>query len=140
MNELEDLLSRKYSELPYSTYARGTKRLDGWIATTDAPFEAGGYISIEDGPSDHMWGWIDVNIRDILGILYKAKYKATSKIPSVKNKYQELMDEHLRQHKVDDAVALLAEMTERDRISGSVRQSTQDLLDRIATRTKRASA
>jgi len=50
------------------------------------------------------------------------------------------MDRHLNQHNIGNAIELLAEMIKRDKINGTVRQSTQDLLDRIAIRTKRAAA
>jgi len=42
-NTLEDLLRQKYTELPSSTFARVKKRIDGWMATQDAPCESGGY-------------------------------------------------------------------------------------------------
>jgi len=85
-NELEDVLWRKYTELPASTHARGKKRIDGWMATQDAPCEAGGYILIDEGPSDHMWVWIDVKVTEVLGmrpapLIAKTKYKACIENP-----------------------------------------------------------
>lgn len=65
----------------------------------------GGYGGMSDRPSDHLYPWIDIEEEVIVGNARDDRpppilCKATSKIPSVKNEFDRLLNEQVKQHKL----------------------------------------
>lgn len=86
-----------------ATYNRGRTTIDGIFCTEGIEINNGGYISFENSPSDHRWPWIDIKERNITGKNRKEftppiDRRATSKIPRVKKKFQQLLEEQISRH------------------------------------------
>ena len=67
---LEDIHKMKQQEIPTTTYARGTKRLDHILVTPDLvqTVRRAGYLPIHDGViADHRLCYIDCNLVEFLG-------------------------------------------------------------------------
>jgi hypothetical protein len=93
---LREILLEKYGKGP-ATHARGSTTIDGVFATANLQLANGFYVPFDKSPGDHRWMVIDLTERALLGrarddLSPPLLCKATSKIPSVKHKFQELVD------------------------------------------------
>jgi hypothetical protein len=93
---LREILLEKYGKGPV-THARGSTTIDGVFATANLQLANGFYVPFDKSPGDHRWMVIDLTERALLGrarddLSPPLLCKATSKIPSVKHKFQELVD------------------------------------------------
>ena len=108
---LDDAFSR-YQSLPPHTFQGGSnRRVDGIFTNID--IIGAGYLSFDNSPADHMWMFLDINWSDITGhhninpIRGAVTHKATSKIPSVQEAFNKLLEEQVRTHRLDDKLAIL---------------------------------
>jgi hypothetical protein len=87
----------------FSTYARGTKVIDGVFLSQGLTLNNGGYTSNDSSPSDHQWIWFDVTVHQLVGTTLSERAqpldrKATSTIPSVKERFNCLLNEQVAWH------------------------------------------
>jgi hypothetical protein len=76
-----------------ATHIRGSSKIDGVYATYGIQATYTGYTSFEQSPSDHRWLIVDIHEGNLIGTPRDDKKpplmrKCTSKIPSVKDKFQ----------------------------------------------------
>ena len=145
LNLREVLLERHGSEQAPKTYEYGSKPIDGIFVSGNIEVEKGGYIDSLDCPGDHCALWIDVKQTDIIGeqqdhTSKKFSRRVTAKIPSVKNAFQELMEEQMKQYNIREKVDTLyekciEEVKEFNRISKESEKEMDNLNDRV-TRAK----
>jgi exonuclease III len=111
---LTEILLAAYGKGP-PTHIRGSTTIDGVFATKDVQLVKGKYISFEQSPSDHRWIVIDISEHSIIGAPRNdctppMLRKATTKIPSVKNKFHQLVETQVHQHRLLQKVSTLYEM------------------------------
>ena len=145
LNLREVLLERHGSEQAPKTYEYGSKPIDGIFVSGNIEVEKGGYIDSLDCPGDHCALWIDVKQTDIIGeqqdhTSKKFSRRVTAKIPSVKNAFQELMEEQMKQYNIREKVDTLyekciEEVKQFNRVSKESEKEMDNLNDRV-TRAK----
>ena len=110
---MNEILNARYGDGP-PTYFMGSTKIDGIYATTDIAVRQGGYVSEDELPGDHKCLWIDVSEEQMVGIsrddrpppIYR---KATSKVPSVKEAFNEALNRQIQKHKLHEKVENLIE-------------------------------
>ena len=65
----------------------------------------GGCTSFEESPSDHRWIYVDINEEEIVGESMESRArpierKATSKIPSVREKFSQQLNKQVAIHAI----------------------------------------
>ena len=98
---LREALIETYGAAP-NTHDRGSLLIDGIFISEGVQIVQGGYTSFGHSPSDHHWLWIDMSTRELLGdsmseLARPIERKATSKIPSVRERFNTALNEHLLQ-------------------------------------------
>ena len=98
MNELgmEEVIIARYGEGP-ETYSSGSTTIDGIFGTRGINIKQGGYTTHEESPSDHRWLWIDISEATLMGRnrddhAPPLERRATAKIPSVRNKFNDILE------------------------------------------------
>lgn len=99
-----ELLIEAYGRGP-ATHIRGSKTIDGVFASNGIHMNQGKYVSFEKSPGDHRWLVIDISEASLIG---KSRLdrappilrKATSKIPSVKEKFHSLVEQQVVRHQL----------------------------------------
>lgn len=79
--------------------------IDGAFATKRIKLRKGNYSTFEESPSDHRFYHLDIEEEDIVGTSREDRpppllRKATSKIPSVKRKFNQLLEAEVKTHKL----------------------------------------
>lgn len=102
---LTEIMISNYGKGP-PTHIRGSKTIDGIFASRRIVMNRGYYVSFEKSPSDHRWIVVDITETSILGLprddlCPPLLRKTTSKIPSVKTKFQNLVENQVRRYKID---------------------------------------
>jgi len=142
---LREVLIEKYPcGKDFSTYERGSTIIDGVFMSQNLQIERGGYVSFDDSPSDHRWLWFDIKINYIVGEAFSMRArplerKATSKVPSIRENFNKILNEQVRIHKLDDKVKKLTEDIKVQMLLGvgitmDLKQQ-MDLLNEILIRT-----
>ncbi|GFH61246.1 hypothetical protein CTEN210_17722 [Chaetoceros tenuissimus] len=98
------MLLERYGRGP-ATHINGYTTIDGVYATEGIKICQGVYIDKEIVPSDHKWLWIDKSEKKFLSknrddCMPSITRQATSKIPSVRNKFNQLLEEQVKKHKL----------------------------------------
>lgn len=135
---LREVLIEKYrdSGIP-PTYERGQHTIDGVFMSRGLNIHKGGYTSFDHSPSDHRWLWFDIEETLIYGTkvidpLRPINRRVTPKIPSVQERFNQLVNQYIVQHRMSKKVECLMtqckeELEKMDKISdGSEKQ-----MDRI---------
>jgi hypothetical protein len=86
-----------------NTYSRGTTSIDGAYGTPRIKLKQGGYSSFDESPSDHLVG---IGREDRPPPMLR---KATSKIPSVKRQFNELLEIEVKRHKLKEKMQVIFE-------------------------------
>ena len=144
--QLRETIMEKHNGItPPNTYMHGKKPIDGIFASMDIEINKGGYIDVLDSPGDHCGLWIDIKKTELVGETMqiqtkKMTRKVTSKIPSVKKKFQELMEEQVVLHKLREKVDTLFEdcieaMKTHDKLPTEMENRMDALFSRV-TRAK----
>ena len=99
---MKEILITRYGKGP-PTHQRGSKTIDGIYATSGIKVIQGGYVEEFDSPGDHRFLWVDILQQEIIGEPQESKpppvsRRATSKIPSVKAKFGEVLEDHVNEH------------------------------------------
>ena len=99
---MREILINRYGKGP-PTHQRGSTTIDGIYATSGIEAIQGGYVEEFDSPGDHRFIWIDICQSEIIGQPQESKQppvsrRATSKIPSVKAKFGEVLENHVNEH------------------------------------------
>ena len=107
-NHMREIILEKYGQGP-PTHAWGTKTIDGVFATEGISIRQGGYGGFDLSPTDHLYPWVDIEERKIVGNTRDDRpppilKKATSKIPSVKNAFNQILNEEITTHKLHEKV------------------------------------
>ena len=105
---MNEAMIDRYGKGP-PTHVNGSTTIDGIFTTAGLHAIQGGYVSHRDSPSDHSWIWIDFKQAELVGEnkdfkLPSITRRATAKIPTVKEKFNELLDTHVNQHKLTDKI------------------------------------
>ena len=142
---LKEAFFDKYgeNEAP-NTFFRGSTTLDGMFISNELHIVQGGYINTEDSPGDHCAQWADFMDNDIVGETMEERArpldrKATSKIPSVRDKFNLLINEELTRHNMKDKTkqcydACIQSIKDHNKITEEQKATIETLFDR----TKRA--
>ena len=101
---LREVLNEKYGEGP-PTHSFGSTKIDGIFATAEISIRQGGYGGMQLSPSDHLYPWIDIEAKDIVGLERDDRpppiiRKATSKIPTVRKAFNKSLNEEIRKHQL----------------------------------------
>lgn len=141
---LREVLIEKYPcGTDFSTYERGSTIIDGVFMSQNLQIERGGYMSFDDSPSDHRWLWFDIKINYIVGEAFSMRArplerKATSKVPSIRENFNKILNEQVQIHKLDRKVETLTKdvKTQRSIDNGITMECQQqmDLLNEILMR------
>jgi exonuclease III len=99
---LREIMIDSYGRGP-ATHIRGTTTIDGVFATNKIKLSKGYYLPFDRSPSDHRWIVLDVDEDSLLGtarddISPPLLRKVTSKIPSVKESFQRLLDQQVKRY------------------------------------------
>ena len=103
---LRNLLKESNGSGP-NTYNRGTKTIDGAFATDRIKLRKGNYSTFEESPSDHRFYHLDIEEDGLVGTSREDRppplmRKATSKIPSVKRAFNQLLEAEVKKHNLRD--------------------------------------
>ena len=142
-NSMRELILEKYGQGP-PTHAWGVKTIDGVFATEGITIRQGGYGGFELSPTDHLYPWVDIEERKIVGTSRDDRpppilKKATSKIPSVKNTFNRLLNEEVTTHKLHEKVQRIFDSAKRRHGLTQEEESQYEMLDdRLIRSVKRA--
>ena len=136
---LKEVLISRYGEGP-ETYQGGTKTIDGIFVSTGLKITQGGYTTHEASPSDHRWVWMDITEQ---GLLIKnrddhappVERRATSKIPSVRNKFNSLLETQVNNHQIHTKLEKLYKSAEEN---GKLTIEEEEIYDGIEQRMQRS--
>lgn len=136
---MTELMLSQYGPGP-ATHARGSKTIDGIFATKKIAITRGCYISLEQSPSDHRWLEIKISEECLLGIprddlCPPMVRKTTSKIPSVKARFQMLLDQQVSQYGLHNKIEALYEHIVEGR---PFRQEQEETYEIVEERMQRA--
>ena len=136
---MKEILISRYGKGP-ETYHTGTKTIDGIFATPGISIQQGGYTSHEESPSDHRWLWVDIAESTLLqrnrdDHAPPVERRATSKIPSVRNKFNELLEEQVHKH---DLHTKIRDLYTEGEDKGTLTKKQEKIYDLIEERMKRA--
>ena len=103
---MREIITEKYGDGP-ATFLRGSETIDGIFCTEGINIRQGGYGGTYLTPGDHLYPWVDIEQRDIVGEERDDRpppilKKATSKIPSVKKEFKRLLNEAVEDHKLHE--------------------------------------
>ena len=137
--QMREVLNQRYGEGP-PTYFRGSNKIDGIFVTADIEITQGGYVGDETAPGDHLCPWIDVAQEDMIGEPRDDKppplmRKATSKIPSVKNEFNRILNEKINLHMLEIKAV---ELMEAAKLNGALTTEQEAEYDTIEEILKRA--
>jgi hypothetical protein len=135
---LREALLEKY-DIPrgFSTYARGSTVIDGVFVSDGLSITKGGYTSNDESPSDHRWIWFDITVNRMVGETLHERArplerKATAKIPSIKEKFNFLLNEQISWHQLKAKTQHLADaVSVQMKNSGYIEKDTQLQMDRL---------
>ena len=108
---MTELLIERYGKGP-NTHQRGKDTIDGVFGTSGIKMLRGGYTTFDCSPSDHRWVWIDIAESDIVGTNRDDRpppieRRTTSKIPSVKTSFSELLEQQVIKHQLQEKMEKL---------------------------------
>ena len=135
-NSMREIILEKYGQGP-PTHAWGTKTIDGIFATEGISIRQGGYGGFELSPTDHLFPWIDIEEEMIVGSSRDDRpppilKKATSKIPSVKNAFNQILNEEVLTHKLHEKVQRIFNSAKRQhRLTQEEEAEYENLDDRL---------
>ena len=134
---IEPLIAR-YGPGP-ETYHTGTNTIDGIFTSSGLRIQQGGYTSREASPGDHWWLWIDIAEDDLLernrnDHAPSVERRATTKVPSVRNKFNQLLEDEVHNHNL---YIKMEELYNSAMSNGSLTQDKEDLYNSIEERMKR---
>ena len=133
---LKELVTDLHGENPPPTYQRGETAIDGIFASETLSAERAGYLGFGDIPGDHRGIWIDVKSSNLIGYRMNdiPRHKARRlKLddPRVVDKYNRLLDQHLRSHNVYNRIDQLEnKLKQEGRITPELKHQ-YDSLDKI---------
>ena len=135
---LSEILIARYGKGP-ETFHSGTKTIDGIFATRGINIKQGGYTTHEESPGDHRWLWIDISEGTLLernrdDHAPPIERRATAKIPSVRIKFNDLLESQVHHY---DLYARTIDLYEDAVISNSFTKQQEELYDSIEERMKR---
>ena len=141
LNMREVITERHGIENAPKTYEYGSKPIDGIFLSDNMNIVKGGYIDSMECPGDHCALWIDIDKKEMIGELQdhnsKRSYRrVTSKIPSVKNTFQTLMEDQINTENLREQVDKLydrciQEVKDYNCISEQSKQEMDMLNDRV---------
>ena len=96
------------------TFKHGTKKIDGIWITEDIEVIKGGHEDLLSPGGDHCWVWIDVLTDSILGgpmdsFTKPISKKLTCKIPRIREKFQQLLEQEYKRHKLVEKLEAILE-------------------------------
>jgi len=135
---LREALIEQYA-LPdgFSTYSRGSTVIDGVFLSQGLHIERGGYTSFDESPSDHRWIWFDITTYMIVGGTLSERArplerKATSKVPSIKERFNHILNEQIVIHNMVNKTKLMDEAIKRQmKEKGMTDQTLHIQIDRL---------
>jgi len=135
---LREALLEKY-KVPnsFSTHARGSTVIDGVFISQGLMIEAGGYTCIDESPSDHRWLWFDITTDNLVGGILSERArplerKATSKVPSIKEQFNFLLNEQILLHNmVNKTKQLVATVKLQMEDKGSIDKRLGSQIDKL---------
>lgn len=103
---LEDLITRDRDDVIPPTYHRGSKQIDGIFASATIHAVRSGFMEFGGFPSDHRALWFDMTYNNAFGCrmattMTYAPRRLKSNDPKVQKRWIELMNEHIKTHKLD---------------------------------------
>lgn len=124
-----------------ATYVRGSTKIDGIFATFGIQPLFTEYTSFEQSPSDHRWLIIDIPEGNLVGTPRDDKRpplmrKCTSKIPSVRNYFQSLVESQVIKHNLHIRIEKLYQKASQDKSNFTLDDKKEYEL--IETRMQRA--
>ena len=101
-------------------HIRKSEIMDGIFGTEGINIRQGGYGGTYLTPGDHLYPWVDIEQRDIVGEAMDDRpppilKKATSKIPSVKKEFNRLLNEAVEDHKLHEKAETLVEIARKNK-------------------------
>ena len=133
---MREILNSRYGKGP-NTYFRGSNKIDGIFCTNEMELVQGGYIPEGNSPGDHKCVWMDLAENSVVGSARDDRpppllRKATSKIPSVRKAFSELLNEELQRNKVySKAEALIRKARENKVLSTQDAQMYEGIEERL---------
>ena len=109
---LHEAIMDKYKGDAPPTFHLGTQTIDGIYVSHNLKINQGGYIDEKYCPGDHHWLWIDIPINLALGenkekLSKKILRKVNSKVPSIKNNFNRIINQQIGIHKLDTKILSL---------------------------------
>jgi hypothetical protein len=103
---LVEAITQRYGSGP-ETYHKGTTTIDGIFMTPGLSMKQGGYTSHEISPGDHRWIWMDIGESIMTGrnrddYAPPVERRVTSKIPSVRDKFNSHLESQVLLHKLHE--------------------------------------
>jgi hypothetical protein len=122
-----------------ATHIQGTNTIDGVFATNGITLSAGQYVEFHKSPSDHRWLVIDITESSLLGTkrnmqLTALTRRVTSKISSIKAKFQTLLEQQIIMHNLHQKICQLFEKATRNEFT----HNEEVVYEKIELRMQRA--
>ena len=130
---MEEVLIKRYGR-GTNTHIRGKDPIDGIFTTPGISMIRGGYTTFECSPSDHKWVWMDIREEDIVGVRRDDRAppierRATTKIPSVKKAFQDLMEQQVMQHRTHEQMLKLFQEIKHNEGMTDMQASTYERIE-----------
>ena len=130
---LRNLIQDRIGNGP-ATYHRERNTIDGVFGTERLEVEQCGYSSFDEAPGDHRWHFLDIREGSMIGAAREDRApplvrKATSKIPSVKMKFNDLLDTEMNRHKIGEKVQTLLEEAKCTKALSTDSQSVYNMIE-----------
>ena len=137
---IREIITKKYGEGP-ATFFRGSETIDRIFGIEGISIRQGGYGGTYLTPGDHLYPWVDIEQRDIVGEARDDRptpifKKATSKIPSVKKEFNRSLNEAVDEHKLHEKAEALVEIARENKalihLEAEEYEKIEDMLRRAA--------
>lgn len=124
-----------------ATHIRGTTTIDGVFATSGIVLKQGRYVPFHTSPGDHRWIVLDIDEHAILGTkrydrCTRLTRKVTSKMPSIKITFQQLLEQQILLHSLPQKIQQLYDKA----LTHTFDQSDKALYEQVELRMQRAVA
>ena len=131
---MREVIITRYGKGP-NTHQRGKDTIDGIFGTSGIKILRGGYTNFDCSPSDHRWLWMDIAESNIVGVKRDDRpppieRRTTSKIPSVKEAFSDLLEQQVLQHKLQEKMEHIFNEAEQNKHLNREQQQEYEQIDK----------
>ena len=130
---MEDIISKRSNTDGPATFIRGQRQIDGAWATKDIKISAAGFLPFNFGAGDHRAIFVDIPLSSFIGTELHTIARPTARRlicnqEHIYNKYCDLLENYLVQHRVQEKLDLLAQ---KQHLTKTIRTAVLESIDLV---------